>query len=197
LDDHVRRRLPLACELWPCVDVSSHVADARRARRDLPTLLSVQAAQAVSAAALLVLASRAAPTRCGTCRWPVDHGWLGPHIRVGTQILLGRVDDPPVLQERLEAWDVAGELAHRVPVSGDKRAVPLGLLPMLVPGSPHLSRQARPPGDQLLVLSLGPEDRQRRRGVLVGAVPSEGAPAWVVHRQHAGDRRDVPDTLTP
>jgi hypothetical protein len=50
-------------------------------------LLSVQAAQAVGAAALLVLASRAAPAGCGSCRWPVDQGRLGPHIRIGGQIV--------------------------------------------------------------------------------------------------------------
>ena len=46
-------------------------------------LASVQAAQAVWAAAQLVLAARAAPAWTGTWRWPAKHGGLGPQVRIG------------------------------------------------------------------------------------------------------------------
>jgi hypothetical protein len=44
---------------------------------------SVHVAQAVGAAALLVLAARAAPARTGTWRWPAEHGRLGLQVRIG------------------------------------------------------------------------------------------------------------------
>src|SRR6266498_1943021 len=81
--------------------------------------LSVQGAQAVWTAALLVLATRTAPAWSGTCRRPADHGGVGPQIGVGEQVLCGGFGNAPVLQERGRVGEVTGGLCDGLPVCHD------------------------------------------------------------------------------
>src|SRR5664279_6586638 len=74
---------------------------------------SVQGAQAVRAATLLVLAPGAAPAHGVPRRWPGGHGRGDrPQIRIAEQIVRGWGGDALAFQEHLELGDASGQLVH-------------------------------------------------------------------------------------
>lgn len=114
---------------------------------------------------------------------------MGPQVRVGAQILRRRGADALIPQERLKTGDVAWCLADAVAGLGDEGAVSLDLPPVFVPRRADLTGQMRPSGNQLAVFGGRPEHRQRRRGIVIVAVPSDGSPVRVGARDHAHDRK--------
>src|SRR3954468_7557313 len=99
----------------------------------------VQGAEPVPAAALLVLASRAAPARRRSCRRPRRHRDRdGAQVRVGAEVVVTGLLDLPRGEEGFETGYLTRKLLDPQSLLLQERAVPLDTAAVFVPRRAHV-----------------------------------------------------------